>query len=60
MSASHATHVSDEPKSPLWLPALGLALFVVAAAWWTAGPFDPPEPIKGPPAAASGAPALRR
>lgn len=32
----------DEPKSPLWLPALGAALFLVAGIWWFA--FGTPEP----------------
>jgi hypothetical protein len=41
---SHVPHppegrlVDDEPKSPLWLPALGAALFVGAGLWWAVTP----------------------
>lgn len=28
----------DEPKSPMWLPALGAALFVLAAVAWVVSP----------------------
>jgi hypothetical protein len=31
----------DEPRSPLWLPLVGLLLFVVVGLWWT---WDGDEP----------------
>lgn len=35
---------SDEPKSPLWLPALGAALFLIAGIWWVTRAPDPVPP----------------
>jgi hypothetical protein len=42
MTASHGSLVDDEPKSPMWLPALGAALFVAVALWWAVTPSAPP------------------
>jgi hypothetical protein len=44
MTSPHGStpHVDDEPKSPLWLPAVGLALFVAVAAFWAALPAGHP------------------
>ncbi|HEY1696372.1 MAG TPA: hypothetical protein VGG39_29610 [Polyangiaceae bacterium] len=58
MSDPHAPPVDDEPKSPLWLPALGAALFVGAGLWWAVTPSAAavaPEPS----ASESAAPAAR-
>jgi len=33
MADSHAKHL-PEPKTPMWLPALGAALFLLAGIWW--------------------------
>lgn len=45
---AHDSHASggdsDEPKSPLWLPALGAALFLLAGVWWLTRPSDLPPP----------------
>jgi hypothetical protein len=37
-----APRVDDEPKTPLWLPALGLAFFVGLAIVWATLPETPP------------------
>lgn len=33
MADSHAKHL-PEPKTPMWLPALGATLFLIAGIWW--------------------------
>jgi hypothetical protein len=38
MSDPHAAPLDDEPRSPMWLPALGAALFVGVALWWAVTP----------------------
>jgi hypothetical protein len=42
---AHDSHASggdsDEPKSPLWLPALGAALFLLAGIWWVTRTAEP-------------------
>ncbi len=46
-SASHDGHAPpplDEPKSPMWLPALGAALFIAVGLWWAVTPSPPPPP----------------
>jgi hypothetical protein len=35
MTDSHAVAPEEEPQSPAWLPALGLALFIVAGVGWS-------------------------
>jgi hypothetical protein len=40
-----------EPATPMWLPALGAVLFLLAGVWWAARPADKPES----PAAEAGA-----
>ncbi len=40
----------DEPRSPMWLPALGGALFLAVGLWWAVTPSAPPP---APEAAAS-------
>jgi hypothetical protein len=45
MSDPHAAKsvaVDDEPKTPMWLPALGAALFVSVGLWWAVTPAAPP------------------
>jgi hypothetical protein len=42
MTASHGSAPDDEPKSPMWLPALGAALFIGVALWWAVTPSAPP------------------
>jgi|GEM_PF-1912792 len=31
----------DEPKTPMWLPALGAALFIALGLWWAVTPSAP-------------------
>lgn len=38
---SHPSGDSDEPKSPLWLPALGAVLFLVVGIWWVTRTPEP-------------------
>jgi translation initiation factor IF-2 len=45
--------VDDEPKTPMWLPALGAALFLSAGLWWAVRPEPPPPPA---PVASASAP----
>ncbi len=39
-------HDQDEPQTPMWLPALGVALFLAYGIWWATRPtpLPPPEP----------------
>ena len=53
MADSHDSTAQDEPKSPLWLPALGAALFLLAGIWWLA--WNPEEPKPAAAEAASAA-----
>jgi hypothetical protein len=32
----------DEPKTPMWLPAVGALLFLAAGIWWVTRP-EPPK-----------------
>jgi hypothetical protein len=54
-AAGHA-EPEFEPKTPMWLPALGAALFVSAGLWWAVTPAPPP-PAPAEPAASAPAPA---
>src|ERR1700691_5890754 len=45
----------DEPKSPMWLPALGAALFLGVGIWWAVTPSSQPPPAAEPPAEATAA-----
>ncbi|MFO0679982.1 MAG: hypothetical protein U0169_25900 [Polyangiaceae bacterium] len=35
-SSGHHGPTLDEPQTPAWLPALGVALFAAVAVWWAA------------------------
>ena len=45
----------EEPQTPIWLPALGAALFVGAALWWAVTPSSAPSTPAEPAASASAA-----
>jgi hypothetical protein len=32
----------DEPRTPMWLPALGAALFLLVGIWWATRPSAAP------------------
>jgi len=51
MSDPHAAQLDDEPRSPMWLPALGAALFVGVAVWWAVTPSAAAPPAEGTPIA---------
>lgn len=53
MTDPHAAQVDDEPRTPMWLPALGAAIFVGAALWWAVTPSSAAPPAEGA-ASASG------
>lgn len=46
----------DEPRTPLWLPLLGLCLFVVALVYLATGQKPPPAEEAAPSASASAPP----
>lgn len=48
--ADHHAVLPEEPKTPMWLPALGGALFLLVGIWW-ATRSEPP--VTAPPPAAS-------
>lgn len=45
----------EEPKTPMWLPALGAALFVGIALWWAVTPSAPPAAAEAAASAAASA-----
>jgi hypothetical protein len=45
----------EEPQTPIWLPALGAALFVGVALWWAVTPSSASSTQAEPPASASAA-----
>ena len=53
MSEAHAPPADDEPKSPMWLPALGAALFLGGALWWAVTPSSTPAGVDAAAASAS-------
>ncbi|MGH7293765.1 MAG: hypothetical protein ACRELB_02475, partial [Polyangiaceae bacterium] len=57
MSDPHAPPLDDEPRSPMWLPVLGAALFLAAGIWWAATPAITP-PATGTADSASAAAAV--
>jgi len=47
-----ASPQDDEPKTPIWLTAVGAALFVGVALWWAVTPSTPaPTPAEAAPSA---------
>ena len=40
---SHETPAPPEPKTPMWLPALGAVLFLMAGLIWGLTPSSTPE-----------------
>ena len=40
----------DEPQTPMWLPVLGIALFLIAGIWWATRPVPHPPPAPATPA----------
>ncbi|HEX3346108.1 MAG TPA: hypothetical protein VHS09_16105 [Polyangiaceae bacterium] len=58
MTDSHGILPDDEPKTPMWLPGLGAALFVAVALWWAVTPATPAITAdEAVPSAAAAAPA---
>lgn len=57
MTDSHHAVPEEEPQSPPWLPALGIALFIVAGVVWSVCTGDPGGAAKGAAASGEGAPA---
>jgi len=55
MSESHEPAPPPEPQTPMWLPAVGAALFITVGLWWAVTP-KPPKVEEEPPPAASAAP----
>jgi hypothetical protein len=58
MKTTHgaAARTDDEPKTPLWLPALGVAFFVLLAVIWEALPEQAGGAVAPAGPAASAAP----
>ncbi len=48
--ADHHAELPEEPKTPMWLPALGGVLFLLVGIWWATRP-EPPKPAPPAPAA---------
>lgn len=58
MASAHSSLPLPEPKTPMWLPALGAALFVVAAIVWAVMPSStPPAQADAAPSASAPPPA---
>ena len=36
-----ANGAPEEPKTPMWLPALGATLFLIVGIWWATRPAEP-------------------
>jgi len=53
MSDLHAAPLEDEPRTPVWLPALGAALFVGAGLWWAITPAAAPMVAEHVPSASA-------
>jgi hypothetical protein len=56
MIETHVVPVEDEPKTPMWLPALGATLFVAAGLWWAVTPSAPAAASTPAPSASEQAP----
>ena len=46
MDAHDSHETEQEPQTPMWLPALGVVLFLIAGIWWATrnGP-SPQTPV---------------
>ena len=53
---SHGPPDPLEPKTPMWLPALGAALFLIAGVWFAVSSAKPAPEAAAPEGAASAAP----
>jgi hypothetical protein len=54
----HDAHEAEaEPQTPMWLPALGIALFLLAGIWWATRPVPQAPPPAPAVSAAPAAPA---
>jgi hypothetical protein len=53
----HEHENEAEPQTPMWLPALGIALFLLAGIWWATRPVPQAAPPAPAAAASSAAPA---
>ena len=49
----HHGHALDEPRSPAWLPVLGVVLLASALVWWLSTPSDADEAAAAAAASAS-------
>jgi hypothetical protein len=49
--AGAASPQEEEPKTPMWLTAVGAALFVGVALWWAVTPAAPSKPAETAPSA---------
>ena len=49
----HHGHALDEPRSPAWLPVLGVLLLASALVWWLSTPSDADEAAAAAAASAS-------
>jgi hypothetical protein len=55
---SQPTHDDDEPQTPMWMPVLGVALFLAAGIWWATRPVPlAPAPPPVVPSASAPPPA---
>jgi len=52
---SHGPEAPPEPKTPMWLPALGAVLFLMAGLLWALTPDSKPEADATPGAASAAA-----
>ncbi len=41
----------DEPQTPMWLPILGIALFLIVGIYWATRPVPRPPPAPAAPPA---------
>lgn len=54
----HHGHALDEPRSPAWLPVLGVLLLASALVWWLSTPSDADEAAAAAAASASASAAV--
>ncbi|MCA9588130.1 MAG: hypothetical protein KC657_22560 [Myxococcales bacterium] len=51
----HGPAAPPEPKTPMWLPALGAVLFLLVGLAWALSPASPPPTTDAAPAASGAA-----